>query len=151
MSASFLILMIIFMSFQQHGEQGEPGIYIINPNVRRVSCVNEMKMIVGKTKLCLSKKPIIRKDALSYATDIRYDPVYKEHYIELGLSSEAGQILHKTVGSLPETQFALALEGDVICIFSLRYPTLPRSIKIGTDVPLRDLTVIHNALNKVEF
>ncbi|MEJ7645416.1 MAG: hypothetical protein WKF87_12540 [Chryseolinea sp.] len=148
MNATFAILMMILTSFQ---EQSEPGIYIINPNTKRLNCDNEMKMIVGKVKICLSKKPIVRKDALSYATDIRYDPVYKEHYIELGLSSEAGQILFKTVGSLPESKFALALEGDVICIFSLPNPTPPRSIKIGNDVGLRDLTLIHNALNKVEF
>jgi hypothetical protein len=148
MITSFAIILMIFTSFQR---ESEPGIYIINPAARRPKCDNEMKMVVGKAKICLSRKPIIKKDALRYATEIRYDPVYKEHYIELGLSSEAGQILFKTVGSLPESQFALALEGDVICIFSLHYPTAPRSIKIGNDVPLRDLNVIHNALNKIQF
>jgi len=148
MIPTFALLLVFFTSFQQ---QTEPGIYIINPAAKRVTCDNEMKMIIGKTKICLSKKPIVKKTALKYATEIRYDPVFKEHYIELGLSPEAGQILFKTVGSLPESQFALAIEGDVICIFSLHYPTAPRSIKIGNDGSLRDLTVIHNALNKVQF
>lgn len=108
-------------------------------------------MVVGKTKVCLSKKPIIRIEELEYATEVQYDPKYKVHYIDVGMSSAGVQTLNKTVNSLPGSKFALVIENDVVCIFIIEREIELRSIRIGEDAQLKDLVMIHDVLKKVEF
>lgn len=108
-------------------------------------------MIVGKTKVCISKKPIILIEELEYATDIQYDPMHKTHHIDVGISSAGIQTLNKTVSSLPRTKFALVIQDEVICIFFIEQEIGIRSIRIGEDAQLKDLALIRDALKKVEF
>lgn len=127
------------------------GIYILTTPPKKVPCANEARMIVNGQKICISKKPIIAARELTYATDIEYDPRYELHYIDIGLSTSGGSILSQTVQSLPDSRFALALEGHVICVFSAD-PTLAiRSFRIGSDITLKDLTTIHEVLKNVKF
>ena len=67
-------------------------------------------MIIGKTKVCISKKPIIPIEEVEYATDIQYDPNFKTHYIDVGISSLGIQTLNKTVSSLADIKFALVIQ-----------------------------------------
>ena len=108
-------------------------------------------MIVRKTKVCISKKPIVQIEELEYATDIQYDPMRKTHHIDVGISSAGVRTLNKTVTSLPSTKFALVIQDDVICIFLIEQEIGIRSIRIGEDAQLKDLTLIRDALKKVEF
>lgn len=127
------------------------GIYIMSTPVRKVPCTNEARMIIGNQKICISKKPIVATSELTYATDIQYDPKYQMHYIDIGLSATGARILSQTIESLPDSQFALALNNQVICVFTLNTGFTIRSFRIGNDIQLKDLTVIHDILKDVKF
>lgn len=127
------------------------GIFIMTTPNRNVACPNELKMIIGEQKVCLSRKPIIAGDEITYATDIQYDPRFQMHYIDIGLSATGGKILAQTIRSLPNEQYALVLEGQVICILELKAAETVRSVRIGKDIPLNDLTAIHDVLKTVKF
>jgi len=139
----------LFTEFQSDGLTS--GIYILTTPPKKVACPNEARMIVNGQKICISKKPIIAADELTYATDIEYDPRYELHYIDIGLSTTGGSTLARTVQSLPDSRFALALEGQVICVFRAD-PTLAiSSFRIGSDITLKDLNAIHEVLKNVKF
>ena len=127
------------------------GIYIMSTPVRKVPCTNEARMIIGNQKICISKKPIVATSELTYATDIQYDPKYQMHYIDIGLSATGARILSQTIESLPDSQFALALNNQVICVFTLNTGFTIRSFRIGNDIQLKDLTVINDILKDVKF
>lgn len=127
------------------------GIYIMSTPPRKVPCSNEARMIIGNQKICISKKPIVATSELTYATDIQYDPKYEMHYIDIGLSPSGARILTQTIESLPDSQFALAINNQVICVFTLNTGFTIRSFRIGNDIQLKDLTVIHDVLKDVKF
>ena len=127
------------------------GIYIMTTPPKKIACTNEAKLIVSNQKICLSKKPIVASTALTYATDILYDPKYQMHYIDIGLSTAGAHILEQTIESLPDSQFALAIDNQVICVFKLNSAYTIRSFRIGGDLQLKDLTVIHEVLKNVKF
>src|SRR5689334_3985927 len=81
------------------------GIYILTTPPKKIQCPNEARMIVNNEKVCISKKPIIAADELTYATDIEYDPKYQMHYIDIGLSTSGSNTLTQTVASLPDSRF----------------------------------------------
>ncbi|HTE33307.1 MAG TPA: hypothetical protein VK666_23160 [Chryseolinea sp.] len=145
LQVAMLILMIT--GFQEPAS----GIYIVHTPPKKVPCDHEGRMIIGKAKICIAKKPIINKEGITYASEIKYDPVFKLHYIEIGLSTSASQVLKKTVASLPESKFALAFEGEIVCTFSIAQEANVRAFRIGEDVLFSDLTIIHEALSKVKF
>lgn len=128
-----------------------PGIFIMITPPRKVPCSNEARVIISNDKICISRKPIIAGDQLTYATDILYDPVYQMHYIDIGLSAAGASVLTKTIRSLPDARFALVLEGRVICVFRADPTISIRSFRIGGDVTLKDLTEIREVLKNVEF
>jgi preprotein translocase subunit SecD len=150
-----LVLILSMLSFwdqpplQTEGQLS--GIYIMVTPQRKVPCGNEAKMIVNNQKICISKKPIIAASQLTYATDIQYDPTYQMHYIDIGLSPAGSSILSQTIESLPDTQFALALNDQVICVFKMNQSFTIRSFRIGADIQLKDLTAIHEVLKDVKF
>jgi len=127
------------------------GIYIMVTPQKKVPCTHEARMIVADQKVCISKKPIISDDELTYASDISYDPRYQLHYIDIGLSASGSATLTQTINSLPDSRFALALEGRVICVFTADPTIAIRSFRIGTDVSLKDLQAIHDVLKNVKF
>lgn len=134
--------------------QEEPlasGIYIISTPPKKVACRNEVRMIITNQKVCISKRPILGADQLKYATDIQYDPRYKMHYIDIGVSPAGSHVIMQTIQSLPDTQFALALEGLIICVFRVDPSVRVEAFRIGGDVTLKDLQVIHGVLKNVKF
>lgn len=127
------------------------GIYIIQEPFKKGVCANESRMVIGKKRVCLSRKPILSKEEIEYSSDIKYDPVFKVHYIEVGVSQLARNTLHKTVTSLPDTKFALVLGGEVICLFIIQNEFTTRIIRIGEDITLSDLKMIDERLKKIDF
>lgn len=148
-----LILYLLAYCTEQplQSEDQLSGIYIIVTPPKKFPCSNEAKMIIGNQKICISKKPIVAASQLTYATDIQYDPKFQMHYIDIGVSTAGSNILAQTIESLPDTQFALALNNQVICIFKLNTSFTIRSFRIGNDIPLKDLTTIHEVLKNVKF
>lgn len=148
-----LILCLFSFWGDQPQQDDEPlsGIYIMTTPPKKVPCSNEVKLIVSNQKICISKKPIIPVTQLTYATDIQYDPRYQMHYIDIGLSPAGSSILSQTIESLPDTQFALAINDQVICVFKLPSGFTIRSFRIGNDIQLKDLTTIHDVLKNVKF
>lgn len=127
------------------------GIYIVHPTPRGTKCVNEVRMVIGSQKICLSPRPLLENTVLRPASDVKYDPYYKTHYIEMGLTAEASRILLQTKKSLPDCKFALAVNGDIICLFTIREDYAIKSFRIGEDVALADLMIIHERLEKAEL
>ena len=127
------------------------GIYVVVDPPRRTVCDHELRMVVGKRKVCVSKKPIIPASELEYATDIRYDFQQKVNYIDVGVSSQALQTLNKMIDTLPQTYFALVVDDDVICLFNLNEEIGARYIRVGEDADVDGLRQISNILKKLTF
>lgn len=140
-----ILIMTVYSLFQEPGA----GIFIIQEAPKKGICANEMKMVVGKLRVCLAKKPILPLDQVEYSTDIKYDPVVKGHYLDVGITGYAMSTLNLTVGSLPDAQFALVVDGEVICIFKVDVELPSRSIRIGDDIDLRELKVLDAKLKVV--
>jgi hypothetical protein len=150
--AGIILCSLIFWA-QQPLQTDEPlsGIYIITTPAKKIPCGNEARMIIGNQKICISRKPIISAKELTYATEIQYDPRYELHYIDIGLSNAGSATLAQTIASLPDARFALALDNQVICVFKMNADEVIRSFRIGSDIQLKDLTVIHDVLKNVKF
>jgi hypothetical protein len=142
-----VILLFFLTSFQ---EEETSGIYIVLKPLKKTSCENELKMVIDQAKLCISKKPIVAVDEIAYITAIKYDPIIESYYIDIGFTQEAMVTLQQTYTSLPNTQFALVVDGGIVCVFAVREDIVVKSIRIGQDAPLKNLQTIREILSKVK-
>jgi len=140
------ILLLTTSHFQESGD----GFYIISSPAKKTHCAKELRMITGKSKVCVANKPIIDIEAIDYVTDILYDPKSKVHYIDIGITHSGMQTLNKMVQSLPESKFAMVVQNNVICVFAGSQDYAINSIRIGEDAALQDLKLIHEALGKLK-
>ena len=147
MSRILVILLFFIASFQ---EEESSGIYIVLKPLKKTTCENELKMVIDQAKLCISKKPIITVDQIDFITPIKYDPVIESYYIDIGFSPTGMVTLNKTYTSLPNTKFALVVDKDIVCIFSVREEMAVKSVRIGQDAPLKDLQIIRDVLSKIK-
>ena len=108
-------------------------------------------MLIGAKRVCVLSKPIVGVDELEYVTDLLYDPIVQCNYIKLGFSPESVNTLNQTVSTLPSAEFAVVLEGDVICVFKIQERLDARFIKIGYDLDNKSLMMVRDALKKVQF
>lgn len=108
-------------------------------------------MIIGKTRICISKKPIIQIKELQYITDIKYNPKNQTYYIDVGLTSSGMLTLNRTISSLPNSKFAFVVDDEIICIFKITTETSIHAIRMGEDAALDDLKTIHAALKKIDL
>lgn len=141
---------LLYISLSLYQEKAS-GIFITVDYPRKTLCENELKMVIGKTKICISKKPIIQITELKYISDIQYDPGNKVYYIDAGLTTSGMQTLKKTTTSLPQSRFALVVENEVICLFKITTETSVHAIRMGEDAALDDLKIIHSALKKIDL
>jgi hypothetical protein len=111
--------------------------------------MQKLKMLVGTKRICIAKMPIISTDDIEYVTEILYDPILKLNYINLGLSSKSVSALNETNNFLQDAQFALVSENEVICTFIIHETLSDRFLRIGSDLDANNLTVVHNALKKL--
>lgn len=107
-------------------------------------------MVIDQTKLCISKKPIVTADQIEFITPIKYDPVIESYYIDVGFSPTGMVTLNKTYTSLPNTQFALVVGEDIVCVFSVREEIAVKYVRIGQDAPLKHLQIIREKLSKIK-
>ena len=107
-------------------------------------------MVIDQAKLCISKKPIVTVDQIDFITAIKYDPVIESYYIDVGFSPTAMVTLNRTYTSLPNTKFALVVDNDVVCVFTVREEIAIKSVRIGQDAPLKDLQTIREILSKIK-
>ena len=126
------------------------GIYIIYEPPKKGKCAQELKMLIGKRKVCVSKKPILGTEEIEYITAILYDPKHKLHYVNIGISSTSVVILNKVFQALPKSQFALVLDDKVLCFFIVEKEITIRTIRVGEGVSLKTLTTVHNELKKIQ-
>ncbi len=147
MNRILVILIFLLTSLQ---EEDNSGIYIVLKPLKKTSCENELKMVIDEVKLCISKKPIVLVDEIAYITGIKYEPVIESYYIDIGFTSAGMVTLQKTYTSLPNTQFALVVDNDIVCVFSVDEDIAIRSIRIGQDAPLKNLQTIRGILSKIK-
>ena len=146
-----LLLPFFFIVLVSFSEPPTSGIFIIVKPVKKNPCEQDLKMLIGTKRVCVLKKPIVSVDELEYVTDILYDPIVQCNYIKLGFSRESVTTLNQTVSTIPSTEFAVVLDDDVICIFKIQEKLDARYIKIGYDLDNKSLTMVRDALKKVQF
>lgn len=106
-------------------------------------------MLVGKTKFCISPKPIIEIDELEYVTDILYDDKLKVHYINIGISSSGMNTLNQIRRAMPNAEFGYVMENNVIGRFRLHEGIIyARYMKLGMDVDLKTVKMIQAIFKK---
>ena len=147
MNKILVILLFFLTSFQ---DEETSGIYIVVKPLKKTSCENELKMVIDQAKLCISKKPIVMVDEISYITAIKYDAIIESYYIDIGFTPEAMVTLQRTYTSLPNTQFALVVDSEIVCVFAVKEEIAVKSIRIGQDAPLKNLQIIRDILSKVK-
>jgi hypothetical protein len=118
--------------------------------LKKTSCENELKMVIDQAKLCISKKPILSVDEIASITAIKYDPIIQSYYIDITFTTEGMVTLQRTYTSLPNTKFALVVDNSAICVFSVDEEIALRSIRIGQDIPLKNLQMIRDILSKIK-
>ena len=147
MNTILAILLFLLASLQ---EEESSGIYIVLKPLKKTTCENELKMVIDQAKLCISKKPIVTVDQIDFITPIKYDPVIESYYIDVGFSPTAMVTLNRTYTSLPNTKFALVINNDIVCVFTVREEIAIKSVRIGQDAPLKDLQTIRDILSKIK-
>jgi hypothetical protein len=129
-------------------EAPSSGIFIIQKPARKIPCEQELKMLIGNKKICLLKNPLFGIDELEYVTDILYDFELKNNYVEIGLSSESANTLNQTISIMRDVQFALVVNHDIICIFTIHEKMNTRYLRIGMDLDFKSLEFVHDVLKK---
>jgi hypothetical protein len=127
------------------------GIFIIKKPGRKDPCEQELKMLIGGRKVCVLRKPIVSVNGLEYVTDILYDPVLKRNHVNLGLSSRGVSTLNQTVRSITKPEFAIVVNNTVIAIFVINERLSENFLRLGTDLDLKDLETVRDALQEVKF
>lgn len=144
----FPILLFALVSFS---EPPSSGIFIVKKPSKKNPCEQDLKMLIGVKRVCILKKPIVSVDELEYVTDILYDPIVEANYIRLGFSSASVLTLNQTVSTLPTVEFAVVVDDDVICVFTIQEKLYDRYIRIGYDLDSKSLMMVRDALKKVQF
>ena len=145
------ILPTLLFALVSFSEPPTSGIFIIKKPSKKNPCEQDLKMLIGVKRVCVLKKHIVSVDELEYVTDILYDPIIETNYIKLGFSSATVLTLNQTVSTLPTVEFAVVVENDVICVFTIQEKLLDRYIRIGYDLDNKSLTMVRDALKKVQF
>jgi hypothetical protein len=143
-SSTLSFLLIAFLN-----QEPASGIYIVASPGKKIACEHELKMLIGKAKVCLSKKPIITIGEIESVTDIKYQPKIESHYLDVRFSPKGIQTLNTAIRSLPQTQFALVSRNEVVCIFTVEPEAYIDFIRIGIGEDLADLKVVHSALKEI--
>jgi hypothetical protein len=141
----FSIVLIPLFAF---AEAPQSGIFIVQKPTRKIPCEQELKMLIGTKKICILKNPLLDIDELEYVTDILYDFDLKNNYIEIGLSSASANTLNQTISIMRDVQFALVINRDVICIFTIQERMNTRYLRIGMDLDFKNLVFVHDILKK---
>jgi hypothetical protein len=144
------ILAILFFFLASFQDEEASGIYIVLKPLKKTTCENELRMVIDQAKLCISKKPILSSGEISSITGIKYDAILESYYIDITFSTEGMVTLQQTYSSLPNTQFALVVDNEVVCVFSVREDMAVRTIRIGQDTPLKYLQQIRGILSKIK-
>lgn len=108
-------------------------------------------MLIGPKRVCILKEPIVRVDELEYVTDIKFDPLLDCNYVDLGLSKESVKVLNQTVSILPDAEFALVVDNQVICIFEIQESMDTRYLRLGRDLDIKSLETLRDTLRKIDF
>lgn len=106
-------------------------------------------MLIGGRKVCVLRKPIIDAAEIEYVTDILYDPLLKRNHVNIGLSASSVRTLNRTVSSITKPEFAIVVNNNVIGIFVINEKLTENFLRIGTDLELKDLEAVRDALEEL--
>jgi len=140
---------LLFYLIAVLNQEPAPGIYIVTEPGKKTSCENQLKMLIGNAKVCLSKKPIIAVNDIESVTEIQYQPIIEAYYLDVRFSSKGLRTLNNTIRSLPKIKFALVSQNQVVCIFSVDPEKEIHFIRIGIGEDLADLKVVHSSLKEL--
>lgn len=142
---------MILIALSSLDEPPLAGIFIVKKPVKKNPCELELQMLIGGKQVCILKKPIINVDELEYVTDVLYDPAHQYHYVDLGISSTSVNTLNQTISLLPKSEFAIVIDGSVICVFTITDKINTRYIRLGEDLDFKDIIRVRDALKKVKY
>lgn len=145
------IFPILFIALSSFTEAPISGIFIVKKPTKKDPCERELKMLIGSKRVCILKNPIVNINELEYVTDILYDPIVKCNHVNVGLSSSSIKTLNETINYIKGAEFALVVNNDVIGIFKIEEKLTTRYLRIGTDLDIESLFLVHDALKKVQF
>ena len=94
MVVALTILVFIGSCFQGSTD----GFYIVSNPTKKMHCEKELRMATGKSKLCVTNKPILAIGEIDYVTPIQYDPKYKVYYIDIGITAAGMRTFRGPVG-----------------------------------------------------
>jgi len=145
MKLSLLFLIFTTTCFSQ---SPPPGIYITSTYSKKGKCEQVIKMLIGNTRVCISKKPILGIQEVESVSDILYDDIRKVAYINVGISVKAVQTLNKMFEVLPMSQFVFVVENNGVGSFTVTETIKNRIMQVGADVDLNNLQLIHSMLKR---
>ena len=108
-------------------------------------------MLIGSKRVCILKEPIVPVDELEYVTDVKFDRILECNYVDLGLSKGSIDVLNQTVSILPDSDFALVIDNQVICVFRIDKSMNTRYLRLGQDLDVKSLEIVRDALRKIDF
>jgi hypothetical protein len=142
------MLAILLYSGTGMAQSAPPGIYIIYTAIKKSKCEQAVKMLIGGGRVCISKKPILDVSEIESVSDIINDTEEKVSYINVLISSTGVEILNKIFEGLPNSQFVFVLENSGVGQFSIPYNITTPIMRVGADVDLNNLQLIHSRLKK---
>ena len=147
MKLAVLLLAFTTTCFSQ---SSPPGIYIVYTFAKKGKCEQEVKMLIGNSRVCISKKPILGINEIVYVSDIVHDQVEKVSYINVLISSQGLETLNKVFEALPKAQFVFVLENNGLGSFTITEKITTPIMRVGADVDLNSLQLIHALLKKAQ-
>ena len=145
------LVLLIFLTLNVRATQplGD-GIFIIKKPTKRDPCEQEVKTLIGGKRICTLAKPIVTVSAFEYATDILYSQEKQIHFVNLGITSKGVNILNQTIRVLPGAQFAVVVDNNVICTFTIYERMQTGYISLGEDLTTRNLETVRDALKEFQ-
>jgi hypothetical protein len=145
-----LAVLLLAFTTTCFSQAAPPGIYIVYTFAKKGKCEQEVKMLIGNTKVCISKKPILGINEIVNVSDIIYDRVEEASYINVLISSKGVETLNKIFELLPKSQFVFVLENNGLGSFTITKEITTPIMRLGADVDLNNLQLIHALLKRAQ-
>jgi len=145
-----LAVLLLAFTTTCFSQAAPPGIYIVYPFAKKGKCEQEVKMLIGNTKVCISKKPILGINEIVNVSDIIHDHVEKASYINILISSKGVGTLNKIFELLPKSQFVFVMENNGLGSFTITHKITTPIMRVGADVDLNNLQLIHALLKRAQ-
>ena len=145
-----LAVLLFFLTTTCFAQPTPSGIYIVYTFAKKNKCEQEVKMLIGNSRVCISKKPILGIQEIENVSDIVHDRVEEVSYINVLISSKGIETLNKIFEVLPKSEFVFVLENNGLGSFIITDKIKTPIMRVGADVDSNDLQLIHALLKRAQ-